>query len=81
MVKSGDLDDPSSYLQSDSDESSDVHVTDQGSEPKCVQVAIGGVPCFGIVDSGADISIMGGKLFKQVAAVARLHKRDSNDLT
>ena len=39
-------------------------------------MAIGGVPCFGIVDSGADISIMGGKLFKQVAAVARLHKRD-----
>ena len=79
MVKSGDLDDPSSYLQSDSDESLDVkvvHVTDRGSEPKCVQVAIGGVPCFGIVDSGADISIMGGKLFKQVAAVARLHKRD-----
>eukprot|EP00731_Ephydatia_muelleri_P011030 Em0005g1616a len=62
-----------------SDESSDikvVHVTDQGSEPKCVQVAIGGIPCFGIVDSGADISIMGGKLFKQVATVARLHKRD-----
>ena len=79
MVKSGDLDDPLSYLQSDSDESLDVkvvHVTDQGSEPKCVQVTIGGVPCFGIVDSGADISIMGGKLFKQVAAVARLHKRD-----
>ena len=64
MVKSGDLDDPSSYLQSDSDESLDVkvvHVADQGSEPKCVHVTIGGVPCFGIVDSGVDISIMGGK--------------------
>lgn len=41
-----------------------VHVTDKGSEPKCVEVMIGGVPCFGIVDNGADISIMGGKLLQ-----------------
>ena len=55
-----------------------MHVTDQGSEPKCVQVAIGSVPCFGIVDSGADISIMGGKLFKQWQDCIR---ETSNDLT
>eukprot|EP00731_Ephydatia_muelleri_P026161 Em0018g261a len=46
-----------------------ISARNQGREPKCV-------PCFGIVDSGADISIMGSKLFKQVTAVARLHKRD-----
>ena len=35
-------------------------------------------PCinFGIIDSGADITIMGGELFKKVAAAARLKKRD-----
>ena len=31
---------------------------------------------FGIVDSGADITIIGGMLFKKVAAVAQLMKRD-----
>ena len=31
-----------------------------------------GVP----TDTGADITIMGGKLFKKVAAAARLKKRD-----
>ena len=35
-----------------------------------------GVEAHGIVDTGADISIMGGELFKRVAAVARLKKKD-----
>ena len=34
-----------------------------------------GVPARGIVDTGADISIMGGELLKRVAAVAWLRKR------
>ena len=37
---------------------------------------MGGVPFTGIIDSGADITIMGGPAFKQVAVVARLKKRD-----
>ena len=30
----------------------------------------------GVVDSGSDITILGGEMFKQVATVARLHKKD-----
>ena len=33
-----------------------------------------GVPAYGLVDTGADITIIGGKLFKRVATVARLKK-------
>ena len=35
-----------------------------------------GVPCEGVIDTGSDIMIMGGKLFKRIAAIARLRKRD-----
>ena len=35
-----------------------------------------GVPAEGIIDSRADITIMGGELFCRVAAVAKLQKRD-----
>ena len=30
----------------------------------------------GVVDSGSDITILGGEMFKQVSTVARLHKKD-----
>ena len=36
---------------------------------------ITGVPAVGLVDTGADITIMGSELFKKVAAVAGLKKR------
>ena len=36
---------------------------------------LAGVPASGIVDTGADITIMGPELFKKVAAVAKLKKR------
>ena len=39
-----------------------------------------GVRTSGIVDTGADFTIMGGKLFKKVAAAARLKKRDFKKL-
>ena len=67
------------YSTSSSSEESDVRmvrVADQGSHPQCAKVQIQGVPAFGIIDSGADITIMGGKLFKKVAAVARLKRRN-----
>ena len=30
----------------------------------------------GVIDTAADVTIMGGEMFKKVAAVAKLHKRD-----
>ena len=53
-----------------------MRVTDKGSRPQCVKLQVQEVPAYGIIDSGADITIMGGMLFKKVAAVARFKKRD-----
>ena len=78
-------DDPLDFLASSSSESEDdsdirlVRLEDKGSHPKCARVCIQGVPAYGIVDSGADITIIGGELFKKVAAVARLRKKDFKD--
>ena len=66
-------------LCSDDSSDDDVRVgklTDEGSQPQCVKLQIQGVPAYGLIDSGADITIMGGILFKKVAAVARFRKRD-----
>lgn len=38
-------------------------------------VKVQGVPVEGVVDTGADIMIVGGSVFKQVAAVAKLRKK------
>ena len=71
---------PMQYLLSDSDDAGgevkQVRVVDKGSKPQRVQVVVEGVPIKGVVDSGADITIIGGEAFKKVAAVARLRKRD-----
>ena len=72
---------PMDFLHSSSDEETPasvkaVHITDKGSIPQCVCVQVQGVPAYGLIDSGADITIMGGVLFKKVATIARLHKRD-----
>ena len=53
-----------------------VHVKDGGSHPQQVRVEIQGVPAEGEIDSGADITIIGGELFKKLATVARLKKKD-----
>ena len=79
-------DDPMQYLSSDSDSSDgvhQVHVSDKGSKPHCAKVNVQGVPMNGVVDSGADITIMGGEMFKHVAAVGKLRKKDfkSSDTT
>ena len=52
-----------------------VRVTDHRSRLRRVQVDIPRVPAVGLIDTGADISIMGPELFKKVAAVAGLKKR------
>ena len=65
---------------SDSEDDSEVRVVRVTDGGECISMCkapeIQGVPVFGIIDSGADITIMGGELFKKVAAAARLKKRD-----
>ena len=70
---------PLDFLFSDSDEEEDVrqvNVTDSGGHCQFARVDIFGVPADGVVDTAADITIMGGKLFAMVAAAARLRKKD-----
>ena len=69
--------DPLSLLYSDSEGTVDtVRVSDKGGRAQYVNVEIQGVPTSGVIDTGADISIIGGGLFKKVATVARLRKKD-----
>lgn len=53
-----------------------VRVTDEGSCPPFAHVVVNGVPADGIVDTGADITIIGRDLFAKVAAVSRLRKNN-----
>ena len=53
-----------------------VRVQDRGSKPQCIKIQLQGVPVYGMIDSGADISIIGGDLFRRVASAAHLKKRD-----
>ena len=71
--------DPLQYLfSSDSDDAGalQVRVCDKGSKSHCVRVSVQRVPMEGVVDSGADITIIGGEMFKRVASVAKLRKKD-----
>ena len=69
---------PLELLFSDSEEEGvrQIRVTDGGSHPRLARVDIHGVPADGIIDTAADITIMGGKLFALVAATAKLRKRN-----
>ena len=75
-----DFESPTSFLYSDSDDETaharTVRVPDEGSISQCVKVQVQGVPAYGLIDTGADITIIGGKLFKRVAIIARLKKRN-----
>ena len=53
-----------------------VRVSDTGCKPQCAQVMIQGAPVVGIIDTAADITIMGGSLLQKVASVARLKKKN-----
>ena len=53
-----------------------IRVEDQGSQSQWAKVSIQGISTDGIIDSGADITIMNGDLFKKIAAAAHLKKRD-----
>ena len=80
MIQSDTRDDPLQYLFSDSEDEEPrvavIRVKDSGSKCQSAKIIVGGVPLYGIVDSGADITIMGGTAFKQVATVAKLRKGD-----
>ena len=67
LLYSSDSDDQSARL---------VSVQDKGSRPKYARVTVEGESCLGIIDTGSDITIIGGDLFKKIAALARLKKRD-----
>ena len=70
--------DPLNFLSSDSDTDGSINlvrITDQGSYLRKATVEIAGVPATGLVDTGADITIIGPELFKKVAVVAGLEKR------
>ena len=73
-----ELQNPLSYHLLDSDEASvkQIRVLDRGSVHQQARVVIAGVPVVGAVDTGSDLTIMGGGEFKQVAVAARLHKKD-----
>jgi len=69
---------PLDILLSDSDDDDSISVvcvTDKGSQAKCVLVDVAGVPAQGLVDTGANITIMGPELFKRVTAVAGIPKK------
>ena len=70
--------DPMSYLLSDDDTEAVkvVRVQDHSSCPRRAEVVIQEYPAVGIVNSGADIDIMNGDLFKRVAAAAHLKNED-----
>ena len=66
-------------LSSSSDEEDEgvcqVRMGDNGSCQQHANVLLQGVPARGVIDSGADITIIGADLFRRVAAVARLKKK------
>ena len=53
-----------------------IRVPDRGSRPRSAWVNIQGVPAYGVVDSGSDVTIMSGDLLCKVAVVAKLRKKD-----
>ena len=79
QAKTPQQEDPQAFLLSDSEEEdkivSLVRVHDEGSKSQTALVEIARVPAYGIVDTGADIIIMGPKIFKKVAMFAKLKKR------
>ena len=64
------------FSSSDEEDVKSVRIEDEGSRARRASVLLQGHPVTGIVDSGADITIVSGKLFKEVAAAARLKKKD-----
>ena len=77
MVELSPSKEPLDLLLPDSDEEGikQVRVNDRGSKARYVDILIQGVPVTGVIDTGADITIMNGTLLKKVAATAKLKKK------
>jgi len=54
----------------------EIRITDRDNRPQTARIVVGGVPMNGIVDSNSDITIIGKEMFKKVASVAKLWKKD-----
>ena len=64
-----------STLTADSTLSAAVDLADDGS-PQSATVKIEGVPVMGIIDTGSDITIISGDMFKTVIAKAGLKREE-----
>ena len=70
---------PLDLLYSDTDSEglnssiSTIRVEDKGSRP--CKVTVQGVPAQGVIDSGADITIINADFFKNIAAATKLRKK------
>ena len=65
---------PRDLLHSDSDNEANcgmVLVADKGGRTQQAKVLVQGVPTDGVVDTGAEITIIGGDFFRKVAAANR----------
>lgn len=72
--------DPADYLYSSSESESEitvrlVRVTYEGSSARRALVEVQGVPAYGVIDSGSDITVMDPDLFKTIAAATRMKRR------
>ena len=68
MIQSEDVENTLHYLlfnKDNEEEAKQVHVSDEGSKPQFVRVF---KVYLGVVDTGADITISNGPMFKWVAA-------------
>ena len=63
-------------VQPESTDVCTIRIDDRGSMPQCIPVQLQGVPVYGVIDTGADITILGGKLFKRVGTTSKLRRRD-----
>jgi len=63
---------PDTDSESSNSSVSTVRIEDKGSKPHKLTVTIQDVPAQGVLDSGADITIINGDPFKNIAAVAKL---------
>ena len=69
-----------SDLSDDREQVLHLRVGDKGSLPRCMKGEVQGVPMYGIMDSGADITIIGDQTFKKVATAAKHKRRDFEEL-
>ena len=79
IVSEKEGDHPLDYLYSESEEEGCVdlvRVPDRGSCSRRATVEVQGLQAQGTIDSGSDLTIMNGDLFKKVAEFARLKKQD-----